>query len=66
MGLVRAEPGSLNEVGRVLDFLGAGGGGGLRGKELNGADGDEETEEKEGTLCALQTPGHAERGIWEQ
>ena len=33
---------------------------------MGGADEEEETEETEGTLCALQIEGHAERGRWEQ
>lgn len=37
----------------------------MGGKELRGAEDEEEedeTEEKEGTLCALQTLGQAKRG----
>lgn len=57
MGLVRAEPGSTLEVGRALGCLGAGGGGGIEGKELRGAEDEEETVEKKGTLCPLEATG---------
>lgn len=63
MGLVRAEPGSLTEVRRALGSLEAGGSGGIGGKELRGAEDEAEegTEGKEGTLCAFQALGQAER-----
>lgn len=66
VGLVRAEPGSptlgtLGTLGtRALCGLGTGGGGGIIGKELRGVeDEEEETEEKEGILCAFQALGQA-------
>lgn len=60
VGLVRAEPGSPTLGRRALGGLGAGGGGGIIGKELRGAgDEEDETEEKEGTLCAFQALGQA-------
>lgn len=57
---MRAEPDSPTERGRGLGCLRAGGGAGKRGKELRGAEEEEEvgTEEEEGTLCALQA-------VWE-
>lgn len=60
VGLVRAKPGSPTEVRRALGCLRGGGGGGMTGKELRGAEDEEETEEKEGTPCALQASGQAE------
>lgn len=60
VGLVRAEPGSPTQVRRALGGLGTEGGGGMIGKELRGAEDEEdETEEKEGTLCAVQALGQA-------
>lgn len=59
---MRAKPGCPTEVRRALGCLREGGGGGITGKELRGAEDEEETDEKEGTPCALQALGQAESG----